>query len=209
MVKLDEESVRDLLEEIGGALRKKITLYLLGGGVMVLRGLKEDTVDLDFIAKLNTDREAVVEVLKKLGFRSRLAGARFERQQAGALERVEIDVGRFMNVPLTDGARSRAEPEKYGDLEVKLLSNEDVFLFKSVTGRGKDLSDLSSLKSARPNWDIIRNESTKMERMGVSKVSPRIVAITLQHLDVEESVIKKFKDVSEVERTPNPTSREG
>ena len=167
-------------------------LYMLGGGVMVLRGLKNETVDLDFIVDDYESAEIVTKCFKKLGFRERLAGARFERQRDGVAERVEIDIGGFLGVPLTNDARSRAEPRKFGNLEIKLLANEDVFLFKSVTGRYKDVGDLSSLISAGINWDTVCDEARRLRGIGVQKVSPGVVAVTLRYLRVNEKIIKKF-----------------
>lgn len=190
---MDRVSVERLLLEIGESLREKLTLYLLGGGAMVLRGLKPETVDLDFITEKYEDSEVVAKILKKLGFRERLAGARFERQRGGLSERVETDVGGFLGTPLTDGARSRGDVRKFGNLEIQLLANEDVFLFKAVTGRYKDMGDISKLASAGVDWDVILDEAVKMRQIGVSKVSPGIVAVTLRHLGLRKHIVEKFE----------------
>lgn len=43
-------------------------------------------------------------------------------------------------------------------IEVYLCSNEDVFLFKTMTDRDGDLTDCESIVSAAVDWDIIINE---------------------------------------------------
>jgi len=187
---LDRVSVERLLVELGEAL-PGMTLYMLGGGVMVLRELKEDTVDLDFMAESNEDLREARRVLKSIGFREYEA-QRFERRRVGDRERVDIDAGGFLGMPLTGEMRSRAELRRFGAADVMLLSDEDVLLFKAVTGRYKDLGDVRAL-SGTVYWDVVLEESLRMKRMGVAKASPGIVAITLRHAGVDDAVVRRFE----------------
>lgn len=169
-----------------------MTLYMLGGGVMVLRELKNDTVDLDFIIENGGDRKKVVDALKNLGFHE-YASMRFERRRGVALERVDVDVGGFLGTPLTDRIRSRSELRKFGRANIRLFSNEDILLFKATTGRYKDLGDVHELSRRKIDWDTVLDESAHMKRMGVTKASPGIIAITLRHVGVSGTVIRKFE----------------
>lgn len=188
---MDRGTLEGLLTELGAAV-PEMTLHMLGGGVMVLRGLKKETVDLDFIVENEGDRKKMVDALINLGFRE-YASMRFERRHGAAVERVDIDVGGFLGTPLTDGIRSRSELRKFGRADVRLLSNEDILLFKATTGRYKDLGDVHELSRGKIDWDVVLSESTRMKRMGVTKASPGIIAITLRHVGVSDSVIRKFE----------------
>lgn len=188
---MDREGVEELLAELGDVI-SGMTPYMLGGGVMVLRGLKKETVDLDFIIENEGDRKKMIDALKNLGFRE-YASMRFERRHGMALVRVDVDVGGFLGVLLTEGIRSRSELRKFGMADIRLLSNEDILLFKATTGRYKDLGDVHELSRGKINWDVVLDESVRMKGMGVTKASPSIIAITLRHVGVSDKVIRKFE----------------
>ncbi len=188
---MDRGSVERLLTELGDAILG-VTPYMLGGAAMVLRGLKKETVDLDFIVENEGDRKKMIDALKNLGFRE-YAPMRFECRRGVAVERVDVDAGGFLGVPLTDGIRLRAELRKFGRADIRLLSNEDVLLFKATTGRYKDLGDVHELSRGKIDWDVVLDESARMRRMGVTKASPGIIAITLKHIGVSDKIIRKFE----------------
>ncbi len=69
---------------------------------------------------------------------------------------------------LTDGMQERSEPFLDTDrLTVRLVSNEDIFLFKAIAGRDDDIEDMNMLVQAGLDYDIVRDElEAQIERLG-------------------------------------------
>jgi hypothetical protein len=63
-------------------------------------------------------------------------------------------------------ARSK-EYKEYGKVKLMLISNEDMFLFKSLTDRLQDIDDCFVLINTGLDWQIILNECIKQHRRDV------------------------------------------
>jgi len=60
---------------------------------------------------------------------------------------------------LTDGIRERSEPFLDTDrLTVRLVSNDDIFLFKPIAGRDDDIEDMNMLVQAGLDYDVVRDK---------------------------------------------------
>ena len=60
---------------------------------------------------------------------------------------------------LTDGMQERSEPFLDTDrLTVRLVSNEDIFLFKLIAGRDDDIEDMNMLVQAGLDYGVVRDE---------------------------------------------------
>ena len=149
-----------LLHTIGAQLDIQVTAYLIGGCAMSMRGLKDATKDADIIVRTAEERAAIRVVMQNLKF-NLLSSGPFQGTRPKEYEgfhgdlwrrpgQVGLDVfertimeDRFV---LTDTMAARAtEVRKYGRLTVRLCSNEDIFLFKSLTGRPDDGPDIMRL----------------------------------------------------------------
>jgi hypothetical protein len=65
----------------------------------------------------------------------------------------------FRKISLTDEMKNRAvQILTMKHLDVFLCSNEDIFIFKSITVREGDLEDCITLAKRGINWDIILKE---------------------------------------------------
>ena len=52
-------------------------------------------------------------------------------------------------------------------LAVRLVSNEDIFLFKAIAGRDDDIEDMNMLVQAGLDYDVVRAElEAQIERLG-------------------------------------------
>src|SRR3990167_6645118 len=56
-----------MLIAIGNILSKKLQVYAIGGTAMMLRGIKNSTLDVDLVFDKKRDREEFMNALKKLG----------------------------------------------------------------------------------------------------------------------------------------------
>ena len=60
---------------------------------------------------------------------------------------------------MSQGMRSRARfYRSFGNLDVHLMSPEDIFLFKGITQREADLDDMRILAESRVDWKAIEKE---------------------------------------------------
>ena len=193
------EFARDQLLEkmraIGAGLPWRVRIYMIGGGAMSFRGDKESTKDVDWVLERPGDLEVLISTLKGLGYREvKALPEEYERIGASAILRdddgfqCDLYLRQVCNaMVLSRAMKDRAEPFRiFGGLEVYLASREDIFLFKGITEREKDLEDMLSLLRRGLDHDAIIEECVAQ-----SSNSPRIwesfVALKLEELE------KRFK----------------
>ncbi|MFC6733960.1 DUF6036 family nucleotidyltransferase [Haladaptatus sp. DYSN1] len=162
---------RDYIEkeftQIGAVLTDPLTVYLIGGGAMSLRDLKEATKDIDLVVADSNAYGHLWAVLMESEY-SEIQSLDPEYQALGATSCVENDDGCRLDIfnqqvanklVLTEGMRERSDPLlSTGKLTVRLVSNEDIFLFKLIAGRDDDIGDMNVLVQAGIDYDIVRVE---------------------------------------------------
>ncbi len=169
----DERQLTGWLERIGRALKRKVTAYLIGGCAMVLRGQKLATKDVDLVLASAEELKHLVETLKAMDFHEivRLP-EEYKRLGASAIMR---DGGGFQldlfhrqvcrGLELTERMERRAQAFKdFNNLEIRLMSAEDIFLLKGVTERQADLEDMRILLERGLDWNIIKQECLLQEK---------------------------------------------
>jgi hypothetical protein len=57
------------LDRIDAELKRRLQIYMIGGGAMALQGIKEATKDVDIIVTDSKEAERLVAVLDGLGYR--------------------------------------------------------------------------------------------------------------------------------------------
>jgi hypothetical protein len=113
MAEAAREEMIDMLRAIGLSCRKPVTVYIIGGGALMMRGLKASTKDLDIAMAVSTYAIDLVEALGSLGFRVNFRGT--EHTVSSPLGRyrgflVDLFVGRICDgLMLTDSMIGRAE----------------------------------------------------------------------------------------------------
>ncbi|MEO7397490.1 MAG: DUF6036 family nucleotidyltransferase [Ilumatobacteraceae bacterium] len=196
-----------LLNTIGAKLQTDVTAYLIGGCAMSMRGLKDATKDADIIVRTAGDRAAIRTVMEILGFEL-LQGGPFQRTLPkeyegfhGDLWRLPGQVGldvfertimedRFV---LTDSMAERAtEVRKHGRLTVRLCSNEDIFLFKSLTSRPGDIPDIMRLVQTGLDIPVMAQE-LRSQPVRKGKAWPDHVVEQLEKLEVRSRGLIPWK----------------
>lgn len=163
----DAAYIRNELEHVGDHLTAPVTAYLLGGGAMAFRGLKDTTKDIDLVVGSGDELARLQGVLADAGYDVvHDPGEAYE--ELGAQRILENDDGCRFDVfnqqvagklVLTDGMKERSEPFlNAGKLDVHLVSPEDIFLFKSVAGRVDDIEDMYTVLQTGLDFDAIENE---------------------------------------------------
>jgi predicted transcriptional regulator len=155
-----------LLNQIGTRISSPAEAYLFGGGNMLLGGLKAQTKDIDLILEDKHAYRLIVRALTALGFRQ-MAEKDMDHEDrrlepsgifvADDNPRVDLFtknvLGKFV---LTAEMKKRTEERRFQNLRLKLLSLEDVFLFKSITDRVGDLDDMAVIvRRTKPDWQSL------------------------------------------------------
>lgn len=161
------EYIEDEFQRIADGLSAPLTVYLIGGGAMALRDLKGATKDIDLVVTDGDAHGQLWAVLMDLGY-AEIQSLAPDYRALGATSCVENDDGCRLDIfnkqvadklVLTDGMRDRSDAFVATDaLTVRLVSNEDIFLFKLIAGRDDDIEDLNVLVQAGLDYDVVRSE---------------------------------------------------
>lgn len=159
------KDVELLLEKISSNLKEKASIYIIGGAALLSRGLKPSTKDIDVVVCSKEEYYAIRNALKSIGFNTKAALKGYEHLNISQLlkkDSFQIDLflkkvcGKFS---LSKGIIGRSEKifseEK---LKASCCSNEDIFLFKTMTEREGDLADCISLAKTGLKWQAIIDE---------------------------------------------------
>lgn len=193
--RFDSSYIRSELDRIGEHLDGSLTVFLIGGGSMAFRGLKDTTKDIDLIVSSGEDLGRLRAVLLELGY-DIVREPDEEYEELGAQRILENDDGCRIDIfnrqvidklVLSPGMRERSE--RYldpGNLMVELVSPEDVFLFKAVAGRVDDIEDMFSLVQTGLDFDIVETEleaQTELlaQELFVTYVNEALTELTEQH----------------------------
>lgn len=153
------------LIKVGGNVEQSAYVYLIGGCAMSFKGYKQVTKDIDMIALTKRDFKIIDNAIKSSGFK--LATDFDNEFYLTALavflkddSRIDLflkSVGKMLE--LTENMKARSVLYKtFGKLKVMLASNEDIFVFKSMTHRAGDILDCITLITQGLDWDIVYDE---------------------------------------------------
>ena len=161
------------LERIGDNLKKRVKIFLIGGCSMVLRDYKLATKDIDVVFTNPSDIKEFTDALKELGFKevvelpkeyAALGASAVLRNAKG----FQFDLFHSLvcrGLEITERMKDRAEfYGSFGNLDVYMMTAEDIFLFKSITEREADILDMRTLAERGLDWDIIKNECILQEK---------------------------------------------
>jgi len=160
---------------IGDVLSEEMEVYLIGGGNLILRGLKDSTKDIDIVLEDDEDLNKFVSILGEKGYEEKTdlgnmyerLGARLVMEKTGH-PRWDIFVEQVAgSLYLTEGMKSRvSETRNFGDLKVHLISLTDILLLKAVTDREGDIEDAALImEQGEVEWDRLLEEIKRQEKM--------------------------------------------
>lgn len=149
-------------------MTKGLSVYVLGGAVMAIEGLKDGTRDIDVLTEDKAAQEILVESLEKCYYyllQPQDLSKAYQELSATSLENIDRFrweifikyVGK--KLALSGTMMSRAIKMYHGKmLTVYRLSKEDLFLLKGMTERDRDLEDMSLLAESGIDYDIVFDE---------------------------------------------------
>jgi len=169
-------SVKAFLDDIDKHLKEKLTMYMIGGGTMCLRSLKDATFDIDLIVLSKKDFKLLHDALKSAGYdvvdQELMKEAVYKNAivvfQKGP-SRIDIFIKNIVGMlDFSEEMIERAEVfEEKDKLKICLASNTDILLLKSLSDRVKDLTDIERLLIENIDWQAIFKECDLQKREGV------------------------------------------
>ncbi|AWB27963.1 DUF6036 family nucleotidyltransferase [Halococcoides cellulosivorans] len=208
--RFDSEYIESELRRIGSALESDLTASLIGGGAMAFRDLKSTTKDIDLIVTDGDDLRMLQAVLLDHGY-SVVEDPNEEYDDLGAQRILENDDGCRIDdfnqqvidkLVLSKGMCDRSVVHlEAGGLTVKLLSSEDIFLFKSVAGRTDDIEDMFALVQTDLNDDVIEDElDHQIDLLGqelfVTYVNEALLELEDRH-NVSPSIADRVSEITQ------------
>ncbi|MBU4374320.1 MAG: hypothetical protein L6244_04790 [Candidatus Methanoperedenaceae archaeon] len=174
-VKFDEKYISAELEKVGTVLTSPVTLYLLGGAAMIKYGLKAATKDIDVLLSTLKETEELIHALLKSGYQiiqtDRLGAEYQEMLATQILENADgfrwdifheyVCKKLKFSTGMIERSKVLFEP---GLLTVRLISKEDIFIFKTVTERDDDDTDLLLLARSKVDWELVLKECMSQSR---------------------------------------------
>ena len=166
-----------LFEEIDRILPARAHFFIIGGAMLLYHGLKRATKDIDVIVDTPTEFRIVETALKKTGFSTKIPTGEYQKMDISQIfmrEDFRIDLFQrtvCKGLAFSDAMRDRAlKIIELNALIISLCSNEDVFLFKTLTEREGDIEDCIALAQRGIDWNAILDELKNQIKMSGNQV---------------------------------------
>ncbi|GAB7091380.1 hypothetical protein JCM18237_16510 [Halorubrum luteum] len=171
----ESTAIRRQFSELATLINDDLTVYLIGGGALTLEELKNATKDIDLIVRRESELKQLWSVLTSAGYEPQedLAEEYDELEAAFILEKDRRRFDVFHEqvagvIYLSDSmiSRSRHLFDEDG-LSVRMVSLNDIFLFKAVANREDDVEDMVRIAQGGIDDDVIVEEIMKqLELLG-------------------------------------------
>jgi predicted transcriptional regulator len=192
------------LAKVAAIIPKNTTIFIIGGLALINYGLKDATKDIDIVVRSKQELETLVSSLERLGYHpleyNVISKPYRKMETARILENVEgfrwdifhQQVCRALIFTDTMASRAKTFYEERR-LRAKMVSKEDIFLFKGITEREADKDDMRLLAESGLDWKVIEKECRDQ-----SVLSGRLWECAL--LDNLVDLRKKYKIRSPIEK---------
>lgn len=171
--KFGESDLIGVLGSIGSNLKRKVSIYLIGGCAMTFMGAKLATKDIDVVCTSTKDVKDLVEAMKnadfirvdKLAKEYKTLGAWIVMERPDKMRFDVFDRQVCGKLEIDDNMQTRARfYRSFDNLDVYLMSGEDIFLFKGMTERTDDLDDMRILVERGIEWDDVKSECLSQKK---------------------------------------------
>lgn len=159
------EEIYALFDSFGEALDEPVKVLTIGGAALIEYDLKDATKDIDIICVTEEDKKSLLKCASDLGFE--LQGPEDRHKRLG-LDRIAIKNSHTIDIfartisggfILTEDMWNRAiTTTKFGLLDVRYASREDIFIMKLIAHREGDLEDCAKLVTVGLDFDVIFDE---------------------------------------------------
>lgn len=164
----DLEYIKNELIILEKTINGKLTIYIIGGAVMAMDGLKPGTKDIDIIVENKYYQKLLVRSLEQCNYvtiQPQKLTKPYKELSATILENTDgfrwdifikcVAKGLVLSNSMKKRTISIYSGEK---LTVFRLSKEDIFLLKGITPRNSDVEDMSLIAMAGVDYKIVFDE---------------------------------------------------
>jgi hypothetical protein len=199
--------IEELFEKISKTIEKKISLYVIGGAVLLRKNLKDVTKDIDLVVNSKKEFIEFEKVLKKLNFKSQIPDKSYKNMNLSQIfQKEDFRIDLFYKevcrkFSLTESIIQRAElTQELQNLKILHCSNEDILLFKTMTEREGDLEDCIQIATLGIDWKIILKElqnqiKTSGQDVWITWIGERLDILEERGLEIP--IMKKFNILRE------------
>ncbi len=160
------KDIDGLFTELNGSVRSRADIYIIGGAALLKRGMKPATKDIDLVVSARKEFLDIQRAMEDMGFVPQVSGKGYSHMNLSQIyQRKDFRIDLFEKkvcgkFSLSEGMIRRAERIiSLSKVTVYVCSNEDIFLFKTMTEREGDLADCISIASMQsPDWEVILKE---------------------------------------------------
>lgn len=159
------KQIEDVFKEIDENLTNKVNVYVIGGAALLFEGLKPATKDIDLILKNENEFKIFNKTLIAINFKEEKPSALYKKMELNKIMvREDYRIDAFLKevckkfVLSNDMIKRSDEIFSLKNISVNKCSNEDIFLFKSMTERPGDLEDCIELVKKGLDWNEIKDE---------------------------------------------------
>jgi len=196
--------IRDELHTVGDTLEQEVTAFLIGGGAMSLRNLKDTTKDIDLVITTDEEYKYLLAALMELGYEEvtdlgdnyRELGARLcVRNDDGC--QIDLFNRQVANkLVFSDGMRARSEAFLTREpLSIHLTAFEDIFLFKAVAQRPDDIDDMATLVQTGLAFDTVEAELDAQAELLGSDLFVTYISGSLDQLEERHGIQTPLDEV--------------
>ncbi|MFW5900288.1 MAG: hypothetical protein ACOCTH_00745 [Halodesulfurarchaeum sp.] len=202
------EAITSFLEEFDTWLSESVDVFLLGGSAMTVRGLKDQTADIDLALGVVSEFEHVYQSLQERGFTvvdeptASFEGVGKTVELHHEERGLQIDLFERQvvgKVWITERMHSRAEEYWAGDYATAfILSDEDMFLLKAVSGgdlasgRRRDIEDMRRYAQRGLDFESIVTEIDKQRPFNTGSTEARHIRDRSHPLFTIEVAVKSL-----------------
>jgi hypothetical protein len=191
------EYIETELKRLSEETETEVKAYLIGGGALSIRKLKDTTKDIDLVVTNDESYQKVLGMLNGIGY-NEITDLGEEYKRLGARHCVQneddcqIDLFNRQianKLFFSDGMKERSELFlSEGKLQVFLTGLEDIFLFKAVAERDDDIEDMATLVQTDLDFGVIEDEiESQVELIGGERFTT-IIAESLSKLDAQYGI---------------------
>lgn len=189
---------------MGPILKRKVNAYLIGGCAMTFLGAKLSTKDIDVVLTSTEDVKGLSSAMQSAGFFPVRRPSKeyvalgtwivLENSEGMRFDLFDRQVCRALEIG--EGMKSRARFYRgFGNLDVYLMSTEDIMLFKGITERKADLDDMRVLAERGVDWSIVERECMSQKSSGrwADALGMKLLELKSEH-GIDAPIIKSLMD---------------
>jgi len=161
----NRENIYQIFDELGNELASTVQVIVIGGAALLEFDLKNATKDIDVVCISQEDRTNLLNCAIRIGFKLKVPEERhcrlvLERIAVRGVHTIDVFGGKISNgFGLTPEMWNRGKIiKRFGPLELKYASLEDIFVMKIIAHRPGDLEDCAKLIATGLDFDVIYSE---------------------------------------------------